>query len=463
MIGLIMIDKISIDSIGRFIAYARPKRRTKGGLLLAYMFLFLIFFIVPLDFLPFIKRIILYIISSLFVYILWLFISGRMIIPSKNIRIAFALKAIDPSTQNVIDVTISRVKEQLKILKVLQQFKFYEIGTDIFETNEQAEKYNRKKNLDLTIHGTVYKGKEKSSYRYDLKNSSFTVHIRKSKKEEFFQQLFLEDFAAMIQNRTWIIDDNNDLNDTIKVSENFLEIILSIIAIILSTRSDTLNLSITLIETLLPILDKKFDPKIKISKSKDKQLIKIPVELIRSGRLRKILTNSYVHISRIYIGDKRYQDALSSLQKGLKLGANKINCFTSLALVHYHLENIDKAEEYTNKINKLSKNDPYYFVNKAFFSIKRKKYKEVKSHYSNLKKYYKNEYVSIVEQVIKFLNERIQEDPDEFAYLYAIGILTYNFIDKKDGLNVINMFLQKSKNIQDYLVLINDAKKYLAT
>ncbi len=225
-----------------------------------------------------------------------------------------------------------------------------------------------------------------------MKNSFFTVLFRKPKRGEYFRQLFLEDFSAIVQNRTWIIDDDNDLKDTIKVSENFLEIILSIIALILSTSSKTLNLSIILIEKLLPILDKKIDPKSKIVKLKNQPIVKIPIELFRSGRLRSILTNSYIHISRIYIGDKKYHDALSCLQKGLKLGADKIDCFTGLALVHFYLGDLEKAEDYTNEINGQRKNKPVYFVNKAFFSIKQKKYKNVQYYYSNLKKIYKDEH-----------------------------------------------------------------------
>ena len=67
----------------------------------------------------------------------------------------------------------------------------------------------------------------------------------------------------------------------------------------------------------------------------------------------------------------------------------------------------------------------------------------------------------IIEQVIKFLNERAREDPDELAYLYAIGTLTYYFIDEEDGVIKINVFLQKSKNNHDYQLLINDAEKLI--
>ena len=455
-----MMDKISIDSIGKFIAYAWPKRKTKVGLFFSYLVLIFCFVIIPLNFLDTLNRVAIYISFFPIVYITWLFESGRLILPSKKIRIAFALKANDPSTQKVIDVTISRVKEYLKMLKILGQFKFYEIGTDIFETNEQAEKFLKKKNLDLIIHGTVYKGKEESNFRYDFKNSFFTIHFKKPKAGEYFRQLFVEDIDAMVKHRTWIIDDNNDLNDTIKVSKNFLEIILSLIAIILSTTSKTLSLSITLSETLLPILDQKIDPKIEIVRSKEQNTVKIPIELFRSGRLRNILANSYNHISRMYIDEKKYPDAISSSLKGLQLGANKIDCFASLALAHYYLGELDKAEEYTNSINKHSENSPVYFVNKAFFSIKRKEYKEAQNYYSNLRKHFKERHIEpIIKPVIKFLNERAQEDCDEIAYLYAIGILTYNFIEKETGLKILDKFLQKTKNMQNYEPLIIEAKK----
>ncbi len=87
-----MIEKISIDSIGKFIAFALPRRKTKLGLLFAYLFLIFIFYCYPTRFLTDIKRIVIYAIEALAVFIVWLFISGRMIIPSKKIRIAFAFK-----------------------------------------------------------------------------------------------------------------------------------------------------------------------------------------------------------------------------------------------------------------------------------------------------------------------------------------------------------------------------------
>jgi tetratricopeptide (TPR) repeat protein len=451
--------KLTIEALYKYLNYFWSRRKTKNGYFLGVLLLVILAnLFTPINSLSVYWQLVLYLFLFLVFFIFWLFISGRRIPSSKKLKIAFALKSTDPSSQKIISSTILRIKDKLKSLNILNHFKFYEIGTDIFETNEQAEAFSRKRKLNLIIHGTVYGGKSESSYRYDLKNFFFTYNVMNAPKDSPVWPVISADIDLMLANRNWIIDESNDLDDIIGVADNLFEIILSIIAIGLSRSKQTIDFSILLIEKLLPILEKKIDPdQRKIFLSMDKTQLKIPIDLLRSGRLRGILNGCYINVSRILIDDGDYTKANIIIEKGIKAGAEKIDCYPVLALANYHLGNIDKAEEYTEKMKEISKDHPVYLVNKAFFSIKRKEYNKVIEYYQELRRKISEENKIIIHQVISFISARINEDKKEHAYLYSIGILTYNFINKKNGSRILSKFIKKATDNDAYTPMIKIA------
>lgn len=451
--------KFNIEALIKYLNYFWSRRKTKIGYWLGVLLLVIVAnYFTQINSLSVYWKLVLYLFSFLVLFVFWLFMSGRRILSSKKIKIAFVLKSADPSSQEIISSTILRIKDKLKILDILNHFKFYEIGTDIFETNEQAEAFLIKRKLNLVIHGTVYGGKSESCYRYDLRNFFFTYNVMNVPKDSAVWPVISSDINLMVANRNWIIEESNDLDDIIGVADNLFEIILSIIAIGLSRSKKTIDFSILLIEKLLPILEKKIDPEHrKVILSKDKTQLKIPLELLRSGRLRGILNGCYINISRILINGGDYTKAINIIEKGIKAGVDKIDSYAGLALANYHLGNIDKAEEFTEKIEDISKDHPLYLVNKAFFSIKRKEYKKACEYYEELRRKITKDNEFIVNQVISFISDRIQEDKNERAYLYSIGILTYNFINKKNGSRIFSKFIKKAKDNDAYMPMIKIA------
>ncbi|MCH8032259.1 MAG: hypothetical protein IH950_00695 [Bacteroidetes bacterium] len=451
--------KFTNEALFKYLNYFWSRRKTKNGYFLGALLLVIVAnLFTQINSLSVYWQLVIYLVSFLVFLVFWLFMSGRRILSSRKIKIAFALKSATPSSQKIISSTISRIKDKLKILNILNHFKFYEIGTDIFETNEQAEAYSIKRKLNLVIHGTVYGGKIESSYRYDLRNFFFTYNVMNAPKDSLGWPVIASDIDLMVANHNWIIDKSNDLNDIIGVANNLFEIILSIIAIGLSRSKKTIDFSILLIEMLLPILERKIDPKHrKVLLSKDKTQLKIPIDLLRSGRLRGILNGCYINISRILIDDGDYTKAINMIEKGIKAGADKIDCLPVLALANYHLGNIDKSEEFTEEIKDISKDHPIYLVNKAFFSIKRKEYKKATEYYEELRRKITKDKKFLVKQVISFISDRIQEDKNEHAYLYSKGILTYNFINKKNGSRILSKFIKKATDNDTYMPMIKIA------
>lgn len=465
------MNNISLDNLMKLFGYFWSRRKTKNGYLILVI-LILIFVRIFFNELEIQNQVFILITLIILSGILWLYYSGRLQFSSKKIKIGLALKSIDIKTQSVIFHTISLMRDKLKTLGVLDKFKIIEIGTDIFDTKEQAEQYLLKRKFNLVIHGTVYSGgkdstyngNKRSVYSYDLKNFFYSYKAKTHIKDQMPSNIRF-DIDLMITQREWMIEESNEIIDVDKVASNLFEILLSIVAISLSNSAQHLEVSIVLIEKLLPILEAKVDPKKrKISVthfSTDKAKITAPLDLLRSGRLRAILNECYINISRVFIEKKDYNTAEMYAKRGLKSGADQFMTFTTLALISYYQEDIGEAENYTKKFNSIKKNSVNYFVNMAFFSIKMKKYLDAIKFYEKLTKYYKPKFKFMIEQVIDFMSERIKEDRGELAYHYGIGILTYNYIDKMNGKILLETFLKKSVNLKQYKPMNLKIKKIL--
>jgi hypothetical protein len=309
---------ISLKEIIDFIKYIWPRRKTKHGFFLIIILIILLSrFLLPTNGLPQYAEFIFYLILALLFWLFWLFYSGRRAISTKKYIVAIALKSLDPNTQKIITTTFSKVSDKLKILNLLDLIKLKEIGVDIFNTKEEAEKFLLKREYSLVIHGTVYGGNENLKYKYDLKNFFYTCRLLNISNDSITINIFRNDMTLMIANREWIIEESNDFIDTDKVANNLVEIILSIIAISLSQSSEHLKLSIKIIETILPILQSKFDPNYKLPKENTRTLV--PIDFIRSGRLRYILNNCYISIANNYIMSEEWPNALEIAKKDIRL------------------------------------------------------------------------------------------------------------------------------------------------
>ena len=415
---------ITFEYIVKCIYFILSRRRTKIGYALFFIFILILeVFVPPLSSLDIFYRFCIFLFLSIFGFIFWLFLSGRFYLPSKKITIGISLKSFNPNAQTVIKKTLMRLKDQLKALNLLDQFKIVEIGIDAFSSIEEAEKFIVKKNLNLVIHGTVYDGKCDDKYRYDLKNFFFTYLVPNISKESPFFKTIQSDINLICWHRDWNIEESNDIIDIERVANNLFEIVLSIIAVALCHSAKHIELSIKMIETLLPILESQIKPEEKIINiSKEDSTAKVPLKILRSGRLRAILNDCYFGITNIFIFEGKYDETISTINKGLVAGADKYRSYAALAVASYYKDGLEKAIEYTDKMDALQKNTIIVDLNRAFFSIARQQYDEAVTHYDSVRgKYKKNNDYFLIEQVIYFLNKRLEDKRNELAYEYAIG------------------------------------------
>lgn len=451
---------ISFKEIVDFIKYIWPRRKTKHGLfLIIILSIILIRFSIPLKSVPLYVEFTIYLNLVYFLWIYWLFNSGRLAIPTKKYIVAIALKSLDPNTQKIITTTFSKVFDKLKDLSLSESIRLKEIGVDIFDTKEEAEKFLLKRKYSLIIHGSIYGGNENSKYKYDLKNFFFSCALLNVIKNSPEINNFLNDMKLIVANREWIIEESNDFIDTEKVANNLVEIILSLIAISMSRSFKHIEFSIKLIETVLPILQSKIDPKYKLQKENTK--VQVPIDFIRSGRLRFILNNCYINIAKMYILQEEWLNAIEISKKGLKSGADSIDCLTVMALSSYYLKDITSSIKYTDEINNIISDHPVYLVNKAFFAIIQSDYSSIISYYDKLRRKIDDINKYIIKNTIEFLEKRRDEKPDEIAFLFSLGILNYNYVDKINGEKLLNNFISKANNIKKYSELIKASKRIL--
>ena len=454
------MNKLSLSELWQFLRYLWPRRKTKYGL-----FLILIVILLFPSFISIVtitQKIILCVIV-LCVCISWLFDSGRILFPSKKITIAFALKAIKPESQTIIEESIIKLKEKLKQIGASEKFRIIEIGSDLFTTNEQAEKYIKKKNIRLIIHGNIWNEKRDSHYVFDLKNFfySFIVNTPKDTQE---YQMQLADIILATSNRDWQIDEVNSLRDLEKVSTNLVEIILSIVAIAFYTSEKHVQLSIALIEYILPLLESHITPedrKIQISKNKT---VKISFNLLRSGRLKTILHGCYSAVGNRLLFDGKYQESFLHSKRALELGVSPIDSLTGLAIASYYLNDVDKAIEYTEQIKKYDPHNHVYYVNMGFLMIIKGEYDKAIYFYEELRKHFqssKNKQVTFVKEIIQFLNNQIEKKPSECGLLYSKGIITYNFLSKSEGIIILREFINQAGIFDKYKNMLAKCAKII--
>ena len=449
------IVKFVID----YLRYIDSRKRSKSGYFLFLILVLVIkLFISPFNQIPLYIRTIAFIIISIISFYFWLYFSGRWVLPTRKLKIGISLKSLDASTQKIIDRTFLLFNDELKKLRFQKQFFIYKIGHDVFNTYEQAEKYADKWDASLVIHGTVYNGNANSKYRYDLRNFSFTYRVYNTPKQTPLWDLVKSDVQLMLLDRDWIIEESNEIIDTNKVSMNLVEILLSILSITLCRSFDHPEISIKLINKVIPYLENHIRPeKKKIEFNKEKNSITMPINLLRSGRLRSILNSCYINTGRIFIKQHKYEEATKTLLEGINKGADKYECYHALALASFYLKGIELAETYTIKMNEIKSNTLDYHLNMAFFSIAKTNYEEVINHYEETRNRVKMQNRFIIEEVIEFLTLRQKENKTEFAYQYAIGILTYNHLNKLEGKKILCNFLKKAKD-EKYVPIINKVK-----
>jgi tetratricopeptide (TPR) repeat protein len=456
------------DYILDILKLIKSNTQTKKGLIGLIIIEFLIIYNIPLQhlkgilsvppkFYPFVKwlevvfeyppitKFILFLFVLIITLIVWSIKSGRIVLWTKKYKVGIALKYDNTQSQEILEKTFQKVEKKLDLLGLLSKYKIQKIGTDLFSNNEEVEKYSKKHGFNIIIHGSVSTETKNGKKIFSMKDFAFTYNYQYSSVKPEFKKLILQDIKLMLSYETWIIEEENTYDGLEKISNNLLEILLSVVAISTISNKKQFDNAVRLIESVLPVMETN-TKSARIALDLKNKKAKIPIELIRAGRLRSILLDSYSLIGDEKVDLEDYKSALEISLKSIKFGANKYDQYERLAYCYYMLGNIENAKKYTEEMNKIQPNTPSYLVNKAFFSILEDKQQDVICYYNEL--YRKKTDKALIENVIKFLN-REKKTQNKIGIDYGIAFLTYNYLDKVVGKELLDKF-SHNVDIQDY-------------
>jgi len=122
--------------------------------------------------------------------------------------------------------------------------------------------------------------------------------------------------------------------------------------------------------------------------------------------------------------------------------------------------NLEGAKDYIEKAKNIDKNHPTIYIDSAFFAILDKNYESALFWYEKVMNLIASADLAVI-PLLEFLFDRYKENKNELAYLFAIGIINYKFVDREKGLSDLSNFIRKAKKLQHYFSMIKFAKKLL--
>lgn len=459
---------MSLKNITEYLNYFWTYRKTKWGLFLGFMSISVVWYKCLIPFLPQNEQRVfyitfLYLMSILIFFVWWLFHSGRAIWGKKKFTVIFCLKAKDLKSTIHIQNTISVLNRELDALRLLEKFKMVFAGEDVITNLEKAYKYRENKNVDLVIWGEILSGTKEEKEACDFKGLFFTYKIPGTVARANLTDIFKTDINIAIINRDWNIYEINSLPDTEKISAHLSEMIMFVLGLIYCQSAEYAEDSIVILESLFKRLDMQTKgEQIKVD-SENKFLLTTP--LLRKGRVLGILLNVYKNLGLYLTRSKDYRKARFYLDKFRSYEKKDISALASLALCAFYLKDIKAAKEYTEEIDTIDKHNEIFILNRAFFGIYEKNYASALYFYKEIIK--KGRSVNIkrnsITRVIDFLDERKSEYPNEFAYDFAVGLMSYYFCQEQMGIKELRKFAKHAKNKAEYREMINYAEDEILT
>ncbi len=423
--------------------------RTKSGYFWYTFLLFLIciFLIVALclvfDFDDWIKIVIL-VIPEIIWLLYWLYFRNHFK-NSKKIKIAFAVKMESNSYKfyQEIQKEFNRqiIKHKLNSLVTIKTLR-----EDInFESNEDAEKYILKKEINLLIWGDTME-----SVSDNMENTRFNImysYVYRKKKEESPDK-----FALLVRNglqrSKWDVVHNQSQAGLIVVASNILESSLFILGSCLKTvpRLNFWFASIKTFEELRVILRKR--------KIDDFPQLYSLRECVKNKLLDLYIDLGIGHW--YYFEDKN--KAKEFTNKANKLNSNIFNVHQNLALYEYLDGNRKQSEFHTKRAKRLNPRSDLPFVNQAFFAVLDENWNKLLEKLKQVKNIGDTNPVMLID----FIEKERERRSNNLGLLFYNGWFNINFVDESRGVEQINEFLENTKNkASEYELLIKESHKLI--
>lgn len=331
----------------------------------------------------------------------WLIGSGRLPIPrgGKTIVLAIDLEVeVERNFGRIFQSLVTTIAD----LQLSQPMRLRRIDPAVVQTTSRAEWYLKNFHVAEVIWGRALAGK--ASNRQIQK---FEVHwlwwLPSDSKQT--AEAVLADLKLLEHGRTWTIEEVNELVDVEVLAEDFLEMSLAIIGILLLMEG-SLQDAAAVFRRVVVGLQKHARPGL----------------ATKVARFREILHSTEFSLAFEAHERGHHKKAVEILERLLPSYPQDFEYRTTLARAYFLAGDTQAARRCTDELSRLDQSSPVVYVNRAFFCILDKKYKRAGEWYEKLMRS-RREKLGVLSSVSEFLEEQYEEHPDEHAYLYGLAIV----------------------------------------
>ena len=343
-----------------------------------------------------------------------------------KIKIAFSLKV--PGEDPLLDELKKEFCYQLDSLNLMREVKVMDLPLDKrFETSVEAEKYSKKKDINLLVWGHMKKGQLQGQEVTECKLKFTYIYPKLSKRN--VEELLRSDVKLAVVDSNWRIAVSNSIVDIDAVGKNMMEISLFIVGLCLLLRRDT--------ERCVYVFEKL----------NDCLQLSPPFSDRRRAAFLKRFDQIFIEaldLRAMYLfqGDKM-QECKKCFERMLQIDYDIPGAHINLAKLCYLEGNMDRARYHTNQAERLEPNNPLCTINKAFFAILEGKFPKADQLYNKLTKSMNWSMQCNTLEVALFLEDEWKNHKDNLGLLFAAGFMNYHFADKRRGKLQLKNFIKR--------------------
>lgn len=368
----------------------------------------------------------------------WLIGSGRIPVPRRGKTIVFAID-LEVEVERNFGRIFQGLMRAVADLSLSQPLRLRRIDPAIVQTTSRAEWYLKNFHAAEVIWGRALAGKAANRQIH-----RFEVHWLWCLPSDSNQtaETVLADLKLLEHGRKWTIEEVNELVDVEVLAEDFLEMSLAIIGILLLMEG-SLEDAANVLRRVEVGLGKHASPHLGA----------------KIARIRQILHSTEFSLALEAHERGDHAKAVKILERLLPSYPKDFGYRTTLARAYFLAGDAEAAKRCTDELAQLDQSSPAVYVNRAFFCIREKKYKRAGEWYDKLMRS-KRDKLGVLPSVSEFLEEQYEADPSEHAYLYGLAIVN-GLVDPSVLAEDLKHFLDATAGRAEYAPLRASAEALL--
>ena len=370
--------------------------------------------------------------------VIWSIGSGQLWIPRAGKTIVLSIK-VDVEAERNFNRIIESLKSAIRSLPLAQPLQLQRIGFDQIRDDRTADRYLENDGVAQVIWGHALAGKANNE-----QIQKFELHWHQQTRANVNVNAIVSDVALLSQGRSWTIAEVNELVDVSVIAEDFLEMSLAIIGIMLLLDGNIRDGAVVFA---------------RVVRGLQQHHGQNPTRTQQIKRFDDILQTTQLAVAADAHSRGDHAVAIAILVPLLTRFPNDIDLRLNLARAYFCAGDRKAAVRSTNEIAEIDKSHPAVFANRAFFCILEKKYKRAGEWYRKLIGSGR-EKRGVLTSVSAFLEDRYNEEPEEHAYLYGLAIVN-GIVDPSVLADDLSRFMDLTQGMSAYEPLRQSAKKLL--